>query len=193
MKKKIVILVISFFLFLAAFLIWLNSPSPQNTRITNITDHSVSISWTTQRPTKGWVVSYFSQVADEIKTPSTVHQVTLRNLEPETVYSYKIRSGFWFFAGGKIKTTPSREKQPAPPNPVYGKVVQKDGFSPAFPAIVYLHDLSAIANQKGNWSLDLGENIAEEVEIFCQGGNLGQAKIMVKTEQMRPTPLLILR
>ena len=71
--------------------------TPNDVRITNITESSLTLSWTTDKETVG-AVSFgknetLGQTAlSEIEGQSTLHSTVLTGLEPETNYFLKINS-----------------------------------------------------------------------------------------------------
>ncbi|HNP89275.1 MAG: Fibronectin type III domain protein [Microgenomates group bacterium ADurb.Bin219] len=155
---------------LVGFLIIIFSPaptvSPQNLRISNVTDSSLSISWTTDKPVRSQVI--FSQqenrilrslqlsflyplllekyniAQNEITNPSYTHHVTLKNLKPNSSYYYRIVSNNKVLktdANGKIlpdiKTASALEKL-SMPQPIFSRVFQSDGKTGAADVLVYL-------------------------------------------------------
>lgn len=165
-----------FFVFLAmmvvliaslVFLLGQPSSPPRETKLTNVTDSSLAISWLTDRPTKGKVIliprtarlwrpfrflvcRYLSvgclTFPDEIGrlSPATTHYVFVKNLQPETAYYYRIlvNGRLWKYdqAGHllpPLKTGPIL-RIPSAPEPVYSCLYEKDGQSPVKRALVYL-------------------------------------------------------
>ena len=118
-------------------------------RISNLRDTSVTLSWTTEEATTGYVyfasgssannrglmrVAYDSRGAD---TSSTTHLVVLNHLKPETTYHFEIISGQEVVERGSFSSAPSVESVPQS-DTVYGRVYQADGETPAAGALVYL-------------------------------------------------------
>lgn len=156
---------------------------PQNVRVTNMSEGGATVSWTTEKPTFGFV--YYSEnpgklspgifafrranVASDLHgLSSTVHYAEIRNLSPETTYHYLISSGLRTYkvevsgsAFPELTTLRALETAPRVPQPAYGQVRLSDGFNPAFPVVVTVSregalPLSAMTNLEGNWTLDLG-------------------------------------
>lgn len=189
--KKIFILYgfLFIFLILAIFfaLIWLIEPtvSPQNLRISNLTDSSATVSWTTpQKRTKGFVhysTSSSFPLFSFLPFPKTekalddtdrltqkigrytLHHVALNSLQPNTRYYFKIYTGFHRYGQGSF-TTGSTLKTLGSPQPVYGQATD-DQKKPVVGALVYLALkngekqsalLSTLTNKEGRWQLDLG-------------------------------------
>jgi hypothetical protein len=128
------------------------SSNPKNVRITNITDSSFTVSYSTDASVAGSVnwgkEQTLGQIAlDERDQQSEslvnhkVHSITVSNLSPSTKYYFSITSAqdkylnngspYEVTTGGTISTTPSDQK------PIVGKVVNPDGNPPS-EAIVYI-------------------------------------------------------
>lgn len=163
------------------FLIEPTSPI-ENVMVTNVTDHQVSISWTTSRPTRGALVvsgngkfPLLPFFIKDMKRDDTdkgfqrmgfyhTHQVTVDGLKSKSGYQYIIYQGWKkvyranFMTGSTLNSLPN-------PNPVYGQVLQADKKTLAQGVLIYLQAkrestpsayLSTITNREGRWSLDLG-------------------------------------
>lgn len=128
-------------------------PAPQEVRIGNASDTSLSIAWLTAKPTRGglvltaqdnrflrfaqfFVLNYFSWgssfLPDEAGGPSTVHLVNLKNLEPGKAYYYRIVSNSTFFKRDEsgqllppIRTAPVLNALSLP-NPLYSYVLDEE-------------------------------------------------------------------
>jgi len=148
--------------------------TPEQVRITNITDAGFSVSWITGRETTGSIK--FGEKINELKQPALddrdqlsggkaaveVHHVTLKNLLPTTKYYFKIESGGKQFDNkGKPfeVTTGAALGSPPTADPIYGTVLTQSG-TPAEGVVVYINvangaPLSALAKTNGNWALSL--------------------------------------
>lgn len=80
------------------------SSTPQNIKIFNLTGNQASITWQTNLTTEGEVELNGDQKnlkRDDrdlnTPTPHQVHFVTLKNLNPNTKYTYKIKSGNFYY------------------------------------------------------------------------------------------------
>ena len=176
--KKLLILIAGLIILILGFgVLFFKSSPPEKIQITNITDRSLTISWITKRPIKGYVLygkrkwqivipvlNFLTakRVADDHRKTETVHHVTLKNLEPETPYYLRIISGIRQYDLGVISTGPVLENLSSP-SPVFGQVLEKDGRL-AENIIIYLKikgekgestELSTLTNEDGFWSLDL--------------------------------------
>jgi len=161
--------------------------------ITNITESSVSIVWTTQSPVASEVfysdvnewspltdvfkksVSYDDRDMQEVeygvfeldkKNNYYSHHVTIRGLEPEKTYYYKIKNGiFSINLGEQSFTTYAISEKVGTPFPVYGSVYDERAVKNSdILVLTYIKNLDGSSSQiistvtemgKG-WSLDLG-------------------------------------
>ena len=151
-------------------------------RISNRRDTSLTLSWTTDSATTGYVrfgqglrldrlprrerVVYDSRGAT---TSSTTHYVVLDKLTPETTYHFEIVSGAEVAHRGTFMALSSLAGLPQP-DTVYGQIFWADGTTPAAGTLVYLtlQDadgtasqtevslLSALVDSKGYWHANLG-------------------------------------
>ncbi len=156
--------------------------APNQIRITNITDQSFTVSWTTDKKVAGLIqfgetsrlgsvlADDRDQQAGEISLFFT-HYVTIKNLKAETDYYFKIRSGSKIYDqnGQPYQTTtaPTISFSSPPNDPAYGKVIDQSGQS-AQGAIVYLSlanttPQSALVQESGNWVISL--NSARSVDL----------------------------
>lgn len=148
--------------------------TPEQVRITNVTDSGFSVSWITGKETTGLIK--FGEKVNELKQQALddrdqlsggeaaveVHHVTLKNLLPTTKYYFKIESGGKQFDNkGKPFEVSTGAVLGSPPtaDPIYGTVLTQSG-SPAEGAVVYINvangaPLSALAKTNGNWALSL--------------------------------------
>lgn len=185
--RKSLILIISFFILIALILLVdlaiFTEPAskPVNVLISNLTDRQVTVSWTTEKSTKGTIlisennqfpaVLAFAKKAEKYNEEKeslrpgsyTAHSVTLTDLKPNTTYDYRIYQGFKAAYQDSFQTGPTLDTI-LTPNPVYGKI-KEVGKNPVVGAIIYLQlfspegtksaFLSTLSNQQGGWSIDL--------------------------------------
>jgi hypothetical protein len=147
------------------------STSPENLQITNITDSSFSVTWTTNDPATGAVVisntlkkpqTYFDERDSQGKMNSyVIHSVSIRELPPDNKYSFSIMSNGKSYRDKNHDFTISTAKTIAPPSaglslgPVYGSVRTPDDKA-ASGALVYIsfdgsQMLSAVVSDSGSW------------------------------------------
>lgn len=151
--------------------------TPENIRITNITNTSFTISYTTSANVIGSVrfgkeknldkVSLDDRDQENGKTSEhKIHYITIKNLDPETKYYYSLISGetdFFSQTGDnqpfEIQTAPIIQEKSDQQNSIIGKVILPDGSTPP-EAIVYTtlpnaQTISALVKPDGNYSLSL--------------------------------------
>lgn len=152
----------------------------KNVFVSNVTDHQVSISWTTAIPTRGALI-----IAEKDNFPllplfttiyrddtekvlgdfkfSYTHHATVGGLQPNKTYQFRIYQEWKKVYRGSFSTGPTLQSI-LNPNPVYGKILQPDRETPVAGAIVYLQVLkdtsrsallSTVTNKNGHWSVDL--------------------------------------
>lgn len=182
LKIIIAILILAGVIYIVgAFIFFLEPYSlPQNLTLSNVTDHQLTVSWVTDKPTRGAIIvsknNHFpllpfftkSKILDDgekliNKTGFyTTHHVSADNLDPDSKYYFRVYQGLRVVAEGTVITSSTLSSLIAP-NPVYGKV-QTSQKTPAVGAIVYLTvqngatasaALSTLSNSQGGWSLDL--------------------------------------
>ncbi len=117
---------------------------PQNVTVSNITESEVTLSWQTSQPTISFVTFYTKGSGeqnalddkDNLKPkPDALHYTTVKNLQPDTDYSFKIISGKLTSEGQTFKTAKSASSQNGF-GPVRGTVF--DGEKPLETGIIYL-------------------------------------------------------
>lgn len=180
--------------------------TPKQVERSNLTDNSFTVSWITpDKQTIGVVywgtVPTLGQVTQDDRDEGSsnkerfTHHVTIKKLDPETKYYFKIGSGSKIFDdGGKIyseTTAPSAESAPSVPQSLFGKVVGVGGQDVP-EALIYITPengslLSSFTREKGRWLLTLNNsrtkdlksylNITEKslVDILVQAAKWGRA------------------
>lgn len=169
---------------------------PHNIEITNVSDESISISFITTQPTKGYIS--FNQtdgstdliLDDRDKSSGNAkeyssHLITVNRLAPETEYSFKlIVNGKEYLNNGNpfiVKTLRKLNTPPPSQNPIFGKILRPDG-SIANDALVVLKvqnagTISVLTNDNGEYLVPTNSlrnsnqeyfNLAPQNEIVIQ-------------------------
>jgi len=192
------------------------STTPKNVRITNITDSSFTVSWTTDDISTGFV-KYGETKAlgktslDKIATSYYTHYVEIKNLKPETSYLFKINSNAIDYDNNGVewitKTGPLVKDLEA--NIISGTLVNSLK-NPVKNALVYITttgsstlstytsndgsfivNLSLLRNQTLNQRLIVGEK-ENVLEIDLQTGPPGTASVKIYPNSAKPIPEITL-
>ena len=162
------------------------SPSeiPQNVKITNVSDTSFTITYTTDDSVVGsvnlgtnddseqTVLDDRDQLNQSLLSYET-HSITVGNLIPDQNYKYSILSGTNKIIDGEvlfeIKTAPAIESPPPNQEPLAGKVITQSG-EPALNTLAYLstegsQTISTITKSDGSYILPLN-SLRSENQIF---------------------------
>lgn len=183
--------------------------TPKNIRVSNITNNSATVSWTTDKETTGFVkwgksINATSKVSlEEGSVKSYVHSVNILGIDSNSQIYFKINSEGTDYdndgLGWNLKTlssnTSSTESLIAS-----GTILNPDGSTPA-KAIVYLTingvTLSSITSSEGNYVIPLSSyfssisnNVA--IEISVQGGNQGISNAIIYPQSVKFIPAIIL-
>ncbi len=192
--------------------------SPQEVKITNITDSSFVVSWYTEKQTAGFIEiknldqETFFDVRDQPGNLNKfdTHYVVVKNLNPETKYQFTINSGgrVYYEEGQKeysVQTAGLVPGEPPKATLASGRVVTLED-EPAGGAVVYIQisdisPLSALVTDKGNWVVSLAQAYSEDLvaranyqegkiveNINVQGGAMGEAAATVFTQNDDPVP-----
>ena len=172
--------------------------TPKNVRISNITDSSFSISWTTDYETRGfvkWGEKSPNSIATDTIDPNNKtknHYLTLENLVKNKNYYFNINSeGVDYNSNGLAWQVQTGENLSPPDNSgiIYGTILNPSG-QPEKKALVYVSagggsSLSTTTGEDGTWAIplsltrvkDLSSYISIDVnktviEISAQSGNL---------------------
>lgn len=163
------------------------SPSevPQNVRITNITDASLTVSYTTEAQVVGSVNYGKDKTLGQITlddrdnngniSPRFAHYITLKNLNPSTTYLFSITSGSNTYlkdeAPYEVSTGPAIGNYIDEDSLLKGSVVYPEQNSKE--AIVYItsegsNTISALAEDDGNYSILL--NVLRDKDLSSYFG-----------------------
>lgn len=169
--------------------------APKEVKISNISDNSFTVSWITpDKQTIGFISS--GSTSDDRDAggpkPRITHHITLKNLTPATVYSFKISSaGQVFDDQGKpysVTTAPTTQDTPPLPQPIFGKIATEDNKPPQ-EALVYIEIgegtlLSSYTRTDGNWLVTLNNARVKDLSTYLnpQEGDQLAVTIQAGTE-----------
>lgn len=196
--------------------------APQEVKITNVSEDGFAVSWVTQEEVTGSIDSGEGeslgkvtlddrdQVAGQLGKYLT-HHVSLKYLQPQTTYFFKIISektthdnnGDFF----KVSTAPKISSPSPGLEPIYGIVTLTNG-SPAEGAVVYLNltgavPLSTLVKTSGSWLISLSSARREDLatyltqkgegeQIFVQGGKGETSQVTTNPQNDSPVPAITL-
>ncbi|MFH1841149.1 MAG: Ig-like domain-containing protein [Candidatus Shapirobacteria bacterium] len=188
--------------------------TPQQIKITNITDTSFAVSWFTDAPSPT-TLKYGSGSNLDLSLAEdgskTLHYLQVKGLSPDQMYSFRIISGGKTFNDNgqpfRIKTAPLITAANPANNLAYGVILDSTG-NPVSNILVYLSypDLSpqsALTTSSGNWAISLHLTRSENLqnwfsdtpnlgEIFVQAGSLGSATAAITSQNDTPVPPITL-
>ncbi|MDP2649896.1 MAG: Ig-like domain-containing protein [bacterium] len=159
--------------------------TPLNIRVSNISDSSFAISYTTAGNIIGSVSfgenkNLGTTIADDRDqqsgnyNPYQTHYFTTRNLKPNTKYFYSITSGQTTYLNNDVlfetSTGPSFNTNPSGEKPVLGKVLLPEGEPPK-EAIVYVtipqaQVISTLVKQDGTYILPLNSIRTKDLNSY---------------------------
>lgn len=195
---------------------------PQNITITNISDTSSVLSYTTQ----GNVASTVSFGKDtnlgltEIEdtdsekgavSPHIIHVTTLKNLTANTKYYFAINSGQTTFLNNNVPfelvTGPSIPSPPSIQQPITGKVILPDGSIPsqvvAYLTILGAQTLSTLVRKDGSFTFILDSLRSEDLSSYLKlkkdsnikiafVGDSFSSRVLALYSQTNPLPIITL-
>lgn len=141
---------------------------PRNVILSNLTTSSIAVTWTTEDKVTGSVVPILNTseqgpVIDKRGNEKRrTHYVELKNLEPNTDYSFKIISGEDTYSGDSDNqftfTTANISTETPVPKPIHGKVGTSNGDDVliyAFPKDKTTYPIATVPSSNGNWLMDI--------------------------------------
>jgi len=197
---------------------------PLDIKVVNVTDHSAAVTWQTTKATIGYLSfghsSSLGELINDIRDKTSPgnhfsHFVTIDNLDANTTYYYKVRSGPYFYPeSSQVFKTASAVKQTSLDEsqrlnkPLTGVVINSD-FSPVNEAVVILNisgvsPLAALVSETGNFILptvylykqDLSDlyimtdQIASNLTVL-KGDQRSEIKVTLPTDS-QPLPKIVL-
>ncbi|HZJ18628.1 MAG TPA: fibronectin type III domain-containing protein [Patescibacteria group bacterium] len=195
---------------------------PKNVKITNSTDSSFTVSYTTDDKVIGSVNlgedANLGQVMRDDRdqksgelTSVKLHNITVRNLKPETNYFFTITSGQDTFSDNnqpyQVLTAPLITESPSQQEPISGKILLPDG-SLAKEAIIYVtidvaQTISTLIKSDGSYILPLNSLRASDLNSYFQfsediikmlavGENDQTSSVILSLSQINPVPSITL-
>jgi hypothetical protein len=191
--------------------------TPINPQVTNVTNQSIDVSFTTNAQCLANIVvdnrtvTDFRYVDTGVKESSNrTHYFSVNNLKENSEYNFTIISGGDSYNHPNYKVTTGKRPNTSIPtsNLAWGRVFNPD-LSSAEGSVVYLNipgasPLSAIVTSNGNWNISLANSFNEEKnnwfplpsnqsEDFIIISNDGQAtQITGNTSRNNPVPDIII-
>lgn len=182
---------------------------PKNVRFTNITNDSITLTWTTDIESKGFIKwgnseSTLSKVAIENNAnKSFVHSTNIFGIQNNSDVYFKINSEGNDYDNDGIAWQSKTSSQKIIGDQkiiASGTILSTDGSSPA-KAIVYLtingDNLSGITSDEGSYIIPISsyiENIADStvVEISINAGLNGSSKAIAYPQSIKAIPTIII-
>ncbi|QQS39007.1 hypothetical protein IPM62_00095 [Candidatus Woesebacteria bacterium] len=190
--------------------------TPKNVRVTNVSNDTMTISWTTLKQTSGLLVwGKKRESLDEISGSSEktyTHSYTLSKLEANSDYYFLINSDGTSFDNNGIpwqaKTGPKLARSPHSFT-ISGSVIDRSG-APVSEALVYVvigggSPMSTQTSENGNWVLAISEareqnlmsyvNIDPEktvIQLHVQTGKDAVTSGQLRLKSAQPAPRIIL-
>lgn len=145
-----------------------SDPTPKDIVVSNLTTASVSISWFTEKSTESYIVPMLngteqSPIFDKRGEGNRfTHYVEMKNLEPDTKYSFVIMSDGEKYSGAngtgyEVTTAPVQADSPVA-NPIHGTIKNVTGDDVIIYAMLKSREaypVSAVIPNQGNWIVDL--------------------------------------
>lgn len=182
---------------------------PKNVRVSNITDSSATVTWTTDIKSKGFVkwgkseLSLSKVALEDESDPSLVHSANIIGIDQGSTIFLKINSDSKDYdnQGLAWQATTTNAKVGSAENQIAsGTVLNSDGSTPA-KAIVYLSIngtvVSAITSNEGNFVIPISNYVASisestAIEITVQGGTAGTTQAVIYPKSIKFIPAMIL-
>jgi hypothetical protein len=196
--------------------------NPQEVRITNLSDSSATISFTTNGEAIGSI--NIGETKDALKKvlddkdqasgkvdPRKIHNFTARNLKASTRYYFSITSGEDTYLNNdayyELKTGTEINNDPSSQEPITGKILTSEGKAPS-EAIIYAtinnaQLISTVVKNDGTYILPLNSLRTSDLSsyfVFNENqrikmtitGNGSTSNILLSIKQINPVPLITL-
>ena len=183
--------------------------SPQSVRVSNITDTSVTVTWTTNIETSGFVkwgenISKLNQISsEEAEDKNFIHSMDLIDIKPDSDIFFVIGSNNETYDNNSLAWQAKTNTQPTTQGNsliATGTILQADAKTPAN-ALVYLSIngiiLSNITSYEGSWIIPITNYIASipessVIEITVSGGPLGTSQAVIYPKAVKSVPTIVL-
>ncbi len=185
------------------------SEAPVNVHVTNRTDTSFTVTYTTTEALPGTVSLrqmnnaeqiYFDDRDErtKISQPYTVHSITIKTLQPTLTYYFSITSGSGtYLNNGSLftyATLPSLEKDTTNAVELKGEIIAPTGESPPEGLVIATTPngqlISTLTNSQGEYILSLPFSQPQPITITLSGQN--QSSTVVVSSDMKDIPLVTL-
>lgn len=173
------------------------SNKPQNIRMSNITDSSFTVSYTTQDSVLGSVnygkTEVLGQTAiderdknNQSVSPKKLHSIKITSLEPQSTYFFNVSSGQDTYLNNeslfRVTTGPVLKRQ-KDKNTISGKILLPDGTAPS-EAIIYMSAegsqlVSILADKNGSYSIPTSSIRSSDLGSYIKDSNLQASKLLI--------------
>ncbi len=148
-----------------------NINTPKDIQVINLSDSQATVIWWTTSPTTGQIKYGNGDSPDQIQKDNRdlteianhqIHFVTLRNLIPETKYTYQIASSGFYYPDKPLTFTTAKALDESSPNrPLRGSVLNVN-LNPIDEALVFLQingasEMATFTSTAGNFIIPLKE------------------------------------
>ncbi|MBI3397299.1 fibronectin type III domain-containing protein [Candidatus Woesebacteria bacterium] len=191
--------------------------APKDLRISNITDTSVTVSWTTEKNATEYLKwgadasSLDNTETDKVKDIAQTHYVTIGNLKPLSAYYFKVYSGSDIYDNNGIpwQVKTGKTVSSTPKSVVVTGSVKNENNTAQKNALVYIslegNFLSYLTPDDGSWILSLsnvrGSDLskyltinesASLLEISAQTAPEKTGSIQIYPQSAKPAPDIII-
>lgn len=183
--------------------------APKNVRVSNITDKSFTVSWTTDIETSAFIKWGTNEnilnkvVSQEAGQKGRVHSLNVSEVEPNTTVYFKINSNGTDFDNNKIawqaRTLPNANKYPSTII-ASGTILDINGAS-GTKALVYItingQTVSAITSDQGSWIVPLHDyfssfNDTQPIQINAINADSVSSSAVIYLQAIKNIPVMIL-
>ena len=167
------------------------SCDPVNLQVTNITDKSVSISFTTSADCLS-TISLSGQTIANNKGKGKIHYFEISSLKEFQAYTFFVISGGEKYSADNFnfKTAKKPNKQMPGSNLAWGRIYNPDK-TPAAEAIVYFSvagasPLSSLVTSSGEWNIPLATSFNESLtDYFSSPSNTEENIVVINYDQIQ--------